>query len=290
MIAPIMREFHVLFDELSAQGGGSAPLDPAMASYGGLVFPPPPPTRPWIYANFVQTIDGIVSLLGDEASGADIGGLPEDRWLMDLLRAHADAVILGMGTLRAEQRLERPRPRGPVFRIVHPELEQLRVRLGRGRQRNILVTARAAFQLGDYAVFDGELVDATVVTTHEGARSLDSQRGRHPHVDIVAVDPAGDSVDLVQAIAALQQRYGIRYLLCEGGPSLYSGMLTAGLIDEEFLTVAPLEVGAMSAHGPRPTVLPGIGLSRQDAVRWRWLSCRKVADYQFHRFRREAAS
>ena len=180
MIAPIMREFHVLFDELSAQGGGSAPLDPAMASYGGLVFPPPPPTRPWIYANFVQTIDGIVSLLGDEASGADIGGLPEDRWLMDLLRAHADAVILGMGTLRAEQRLERPRPRGPVFRIVHPELEQLRTRLGRGRQRNILVTARAAFQLGDYAVFDGELVDATVLTTHEGARSLDSQRARHP--------------------------------------------------------------------------------------------------------------
>ena len=67
-------------------------------------------------------------------------------------------------------------------------------------------------------------------------------------------------------------------------------MLTAGLIDEEFLTVSPLEVGAMSAHGPRPTVLPGVGLSRQDAVRWRWLSCRKVADYQFHRFRREAAS
>jgi riboflavin biosynthesis pyrimidine reductase len=288
MIATIMRDFQVLFDELSGLAEDSAPLDPAMARYGQLAFPPPPPTRPWIYANFVQTLDGIVSLLGDEASGADIGGLPEDRWLMDLLRAHADAVILGMGTLRTEQRLQRPRPRGPVFRIVDPELQQLRARLGRRRERNVLVTARAAFQLSDYAVFDGELVDATVVTTHEGARRLDSQRERHPNVDIVAVDPAGDSVDLPQAIAALQQRYGIRYLLCEGGPSLYSGMLTAGLIDEKFLTVSPIEVGAMSAHGPRPTVLPGVSLSKQDAVRWRWLSCRKVADYQFHRFRREA--
>jgi riboflavin biosynthesis pyrimidine reductase len=286
-----MRDFQLLFDDdLQGSGEGSAPPDPAMARYGKLVFPPAPPTRPWIYANFVQTLDGIVSLLGDEASGSDIGGLPEDRWLMDLLRAHADAVILGMGTLRTEQRLQRPRPRGPVFRIVHPELEQLRARLGRGRQRNVLVTARAAFQFSDFAVFDGELVDATVVTTHEGARRLDSQRERHPAVDIIAVDPAGDSLNLAQAIAALQQRYGIRYLLCEGGPSLYSGMLTAGLIDEKFLTVSPIEVGALSAHGPRPTVLPGISLSRQDAVRWRWLSCRKVAGYQFHRFRREASS
>jgi riboflavin biosynthesis pyrimidine reductase len=286
-----MRDFELLFDDvLLAPGDGSGPLDPAIARYGKLVFPPPPPTRPWIYANFVQTLDGIVSLLGDEASGADIGGLPEDRWLMDLLRSHADAVILGMGTLRAEQRLQRPRPRGPIFRIVHPELQQLRARLGRGRERNVLVTARAAFQLGDFAVFDGELVDATVVTTHAGARNLDPQRERHPAVDIIAVDPAGDSVDLSQAVAALQQRYGIRYLLCEGGPSLYSGMLTAGLIDEKFLTVSPIEVGAMSAHGTRPTVLPGVSLSKQDAVRWRWLSCRKVADYQFHRFRREASS
>lgn len=284
-----MRDFQLLFDH-DLPGEGSAPPDAALARYGKLVFPPPPPTRPWIYANFVQTLDGIVSLLGDEAGGSDIGGLPEDRWLMDLLRAHADAVILGMGTLRAEQRLQRPRPRGPVFRIVHPELEQLRTRLGRGRQRNVLVTARAAFQLGDYAVFDGELVDATVVTTHEGALRIDSQRGRHPAVDIVAVDPAGDSVNLSQAIAALQERYGIRYLLCEGGPSLYSGMLTAGLIDEKFLTVSPIEVGAMSAHGTRPTVLPNISLSKQDAVHWRWMSCRKVAGYQFHRFRREAAS
>jgi len=286
-----MRDFQPLFDDtLLDQDEASPPPDPAMARYGRLVFPPPPSTRPWIYANFVQTLDGIVSLLGDEASGSDIGGLPEDRWLMDLLRAHADAVILGMGTLRAEQRLERPRPRGPVFRIVAPELQQLRARLGRRRERNILVTARAAFQLSDYAVFDGDRVDATVVTTHEGARNLEPQRASHPALDIIAVDPAGDSVNLPQAIAELQRRYAIRYLLCEGGPSLYSGMLTAGLIDEMFLTVSPLEVGAISAHGPRPTVLPGVSLSKQDAVHWRWLSCRKVADYQFHRFRREASS
>ena len=161
----------------------------------------------------------------------------------------------------------------------------MRSRLRGGRERNILVSARADFQLSDYAVFDGLHVDATVVTTHEGARRLEAQR--HSSVDILAAGTAGDGIDLRQAVALIQERYGVRYLLCEGGPSLYGSMLTAGLIDEKFLTVSPIEVGAMSASGPRPTVLRGVGLGKKDAVRWRWLSCRKVGDHQFHRLRRE---
>jgi 5-amino-6-(5-phosphoribosylamino)uracil reductase len=106
-------------------------------------------------------------------------------------------------------------------------------------------------------------------------------------VDIIAVDGAeGGGVDLRKAVAALEERYGIRYLLCEGGPVLYSGMIKAGLIDEKFVTVSPMEVGRLSAYGPRPTVLPEVGFSKEEAVRWHWLSCRKVDDYQFHRFRR----
>jgi riboflavin biosynthesis pyrimidine reductase len=279
-----MRDFQVLFDHAEP----SELPDPAMAPYGNLGFPTPSADKPWVYANFVQTLDGIVSLLGDEAGGADIAGLPEDRWLMDLLRAHADAVILGMGTLREEQRMARPRARGPVFRIVDPALQQLRVKLHRGRERNVLVTARAEFQMSDYAVFDGDLVDVTVVTSRQGALRLERQH--NPIVDILAVDelPAG-GLDLRQAIASLHQRHGIRYLLCEGGPGLYSAMLTASLIDEGFVTVSPIEVGGMSASGPRPTMLPGVGFSKETAIHFHWLSCRKLGDHQFHRFRRKPA-
>ena len=77
------------------------------------------------------------------------------------------------------------------------------------------------------------------------------------------------------------------YLLCEGGPGLYSEMLLAGLIDEQFVTVLPIEVGRLAPRGRGPTVLPNVGFSNADAVRWSWLSCRKVGDYQFHRFRRK---
>jgi len=291
MITGVMDEFQILFDDdLFDDGECSRLLDPAMARYGKLGFPAAAAGRPWIYANFVQTLDGIVSMLGDEAGGADIAGLPEDRWLMDLLRAHADAVMLGMGTLREEQRMRRPRTRGPVFRIVDAGLQQLRAHLHRGRERNVLVTARADFQMSDYAVFDGEHVDVTVLTTREGAERLEAQRSSHAWVDILGVDAAATGgVDLRQAMAALKQRYGINYLLCEGGPTLYSGMITAELIDEKFLTVSPVEVGRLSAQGPRPTVLPEVGFSKKDAVRWSWLSCRKVGDHQFHRFRRKVS-
>src|SRR6266542_3403724 len=116
-----MRNFEVLFDD----GEDPGPFGPAMASYGKLGFPSPA-GRPWIYANFVQTLDGIVSLLGENASGSDIAQNEEDRWLMDLLRAHANAVLLGLGILVLEKQLGRPHPRGPVFHIVERTLQQLR--------------------------------------------------------------------------------------------------------------------------------------------------------------------
>jgi riboflavin biosynthesis pyrimidine reductase len=281
-----MHDFQVLFDH----GEHSELLDLAMSPYGKLGFPAPPQGRPWIYANFVQSLDGVVSLLGEESGGGDISELAEDRWLMDLLRAHADALLLGMGTVREEQRLARPRPRGPVFRIMDPAMRQLRAKLRRGRERNVLVSARGDFQMSDFAVFDGEHVDVTVLTTAEGAGRLEAQP-HSPAVEIVAVESAGGAggagIDLRQAVGVLRERYGTRYLLCEGGPHLFSGMLAAGLMDEQFLTVAPKMVGRKGPGGERPSLLPEVGWKNAEAPRWSWLSCRKVGEHQFHRFRRK---
>src|ERR1035441_10503048 len=128
--------FEVLFDHAEP----SPFADEALAPYGNFGFPAPPADRPWIYTNFVQSLDGIVSLLGKHASGAEIAQSRADRWLMDLLRAHADAVIMGMNTLREEQRNRGPESRGIVFQLADPSRLKLRERLGKGRQRNIFVT------------------------------------------------------------------------------------------------------------------------------------------------------
>jgi hypothetical protein len=67
---------------------------------------PLPRAQPYVFSNFVTTLDGVVSLnTKGHASGADISGFSsQDRMVMGLLRAIADVVIIGSGTLGADRR------------------------------------------------------------------------------------------------------------------------------------------------------------------------------------------
>jgi riboflavin biosynthesis pyrimidine reductase len=285
--------FEILFDRAEP-----SPIDDAAYKpYGNLGFPEPPPDRPWIYSNFVQSLDGIVSLLGKHASGGDISQSSDDRWLMDLLRAHADGIVMGMSTLREEQRRRGPDSRGIVFRVADPTLRELRAKLGKGRERNIFITRAADLDLSRLKVFDGDVVDSAVLTSPKAAEALREQ-GTHPNVAIVAAGE-GDTLDLRAAIAKLRQEHGVQYLLCEGGPTVYGNLARLDLIDEKFITVAPVETGqavpseqertAAEQATPqlvRPTVFGGPGFTYEHMTRWRWMSSRKAGDHEFNRYRR----
>jgi riboflavin biosynthesis pyrimidine reductase len=289
-----IRPFDVLFDHAEP-----SPLqDEAYAAYGNFGFPAPPAGRPWIYSNFVQSLDGITSLLGKHGSGGEISQSREDRWLMDLLRAHADGLLMGMNTMLEEQRSRGPESRGIVFQVADPKLRELRTRLGKWRERNIFVTRAVDLDLSRYKVFDGDVVDAAVLTSPAGAARLRSQ-GSHPHIAVIAAGD-GESFDLPQAIGKVRDTLGIEYLLCEGGPTLYGSLARADLVDEKFMTVSPVEVGqavppeqeriATEGSAPglrRPTVFGGPGFTRENITHWTWLSCRKVSDHQFNRYRRK---
>src|SRR5579862_303247 len=288
------RRFEVLFDSAEP-----SPIEhPGYAPYGNLGFPLPPAGRPWIYSNFVQSLDGITSLLGEHASGGEISQSTEDRWLMDLLRAHADAILLGMNTLREEQRARGPESRGIVFRVADPTLRELRGKLGKRRERNIFISRAAELDLSRHKVFDGDVVDAAVLTSPAGAERLRSQ-GKHPHVEIIAAGE-GERRDLPGAIRKLREELGIEYLLCAGRPTVYGNLARADLVDEKFMTVAPIEVGQVVPAEQdrireeqtlpvllRPTVFGGAGFTRERVTRWRWMSCRKAGDHEFNRYRRE---
>jgi len=285
--------FDVLFDHAES----SAVDDPAYEPYGNLGFPPVPPRRPWIYTNFVQSLDGITTLLGKNASGGEISQSAEDRWLMDLLRAHADGLLMGMNTLREEQRARGQESRGIVFRVVEPALQQLRRKLGKARERNIFVTRAADLDLSKHKVFDGDVVDAAVLTSPSGAERLRAQ-GSHPQVAIISGGDK-DHFDLSQAISKLREELDVHHLLCEGGPTLYGSLARADLVDEKFLTISPVEVGQVVPPEQerlpaeqavsvllRPTVFGGTGFTREKMTRWHWMSARKAGDHQFNRYRR----
>ena len=165
-----VRNFQILFDDAEP----SHIQHPAFAPYGQLGFPAAHNERPWTYANFVQSIDGVASFKGPHAAGSDISQSAEDRWLMDLLRAHADAIITGIHTL-VEETLSAPKlneGRGPVYRIEEESLRDLRAKLGRKREKVIFVTASGGVDPRAYRVFDGDQMDALILTTKAGAARL----------------------------------------------------------------------------------------------------------------------
>ena len=296
-LADPIRRFEVLFDKAEPSPIEHAGYEP----YGNVGFPAPPADRPWIYANFVQSLDGIVSLLGEHASGGEISKSADDRWLMDLLRAHADGVLMGMSTLREEQRARGPESRGAVFRVVDPVLRDLRTKLGKDRERNIFVTSAVGLDLSRYKVFDGDLVEPVIVTSPAGAERLRAQ-SKGSQVTIVAAGDA-EQFDWPRAMARLREELGIRYLLCEGGPTVYGSLARADLIDEKFMTVSPVETGQLVPPQQqrimeeraipvllRPTVFAGPGYTRENITHWRWMSCRQAGDHQFNRYRRERSA
>ena len=288
-----MRNFELLFDDAEP----SALSHPGYAPYGRLGFPAPHADRPWTYANFVQSIDGIASFKGKHAAGSDISQSAEDRWLMDLLRAHADAILMGVNTL-VEETLSWPElngGRGPVYYIEDEKLRDLRARLGRAAEKVIFVTASAAVDPRAYRVFDGDLMQAFILTTRAGAARLKA-RDAEAQVIIAGEDK---TIDLPGAMRILRAEMGIRYLLCEGGPTLYGSMARAALIDEKFVTVSPVEIGLLAPEEEvlptskaggmmnlRPTTFTFPGFAKENTPWYRWMSCRRVGDHQFNRYRR----
>jgi len=290
-----VRNFEILFDDAEP----ALIEHPGFAPYGKMGFPSAHTGRPWTYANFVQSIDGVASFKGPHAAGSDISQSAEDRWLMDLLRAHADAIITGIHTL-VEETLSAPRlndGRGPVYCIEDEALRALRAKLGRKREKVIFVTASGSVDPRAYRVFDGDLMDALILTTEAGAARL---QGR---IDKVQVIVAGQdkTIDLPVAMRILRKEMEVEHLLCEGGPTLYGSMARAGLIDEKFVTVSPVEIGllvppeqetspagAANQLNVRPTTFMFPGFTKETAPWWRWMSCRRVGDHQFNRYRRKA--
>ena len=99
-----MEPIRTLFATQPTGPSGTALPEGLRARYdGNLSFPPASEERPYCITNFVSTLDGVVSFnLPGQSEGAQISNSnEEDRFIMGLLRASADAVVVGSGTLQA---------------------------------------------------------------------------------------------------------------------------------------------------------------------------------------------
>jgi riboflavin biosynthesis pyrimidine reductase len=188
-----------------------------------------------LYANFVQTVDGVVAIPSMERSNALIAaGSETDRFLMGLLRASADAVLIGSGTLAGSPRALW-RAEG-AFPPAAEAFAELRRRLDRPRHAEVaVVTGSGALDPAHPLLEEGALV----LTTAAGARRLRSALPAASTLVDLGDAPEPDAHSIVGALRAR----GHERILSEAGPHLFRSLLAADDVDELFLTVSPLLLG-----------------------------------------------
>jgi riboflavin-specific deaminase-like protein len=181
-----------------------------------------PAGRPFVAVNMVSSADGKATLAGRTATMSS----EADRELFHHLRAATDGILVGAGTVRIERY-------GRVTKS--PELRAKREREG-VRPDAVAVVASATLNLpGDVPLLSDP--DSHVIIVTLSHHKVEGARAR---IDYVR-EP------LPEALGRLRQEFGIRSLLCEGGPTLNSSLFSEHLADELFLTVAPTIAGAGEA-------------------------------------------
>jgi riboflavin-specific deaminase-like protein len=219
--------------------------------YEDISFPKADPTarRPYVAINMVSSLDG------KAATGGKAGaiGSPADRLLMRTLRARADAVMIGAGTLRAEK----------LTLAVPESLARARKALGlKPQPLSVVATTTGDLPLQTnllgpspenlLVLVPPEISEERLATLSSRAKTevVVAQRRPTDREGLVGQKGTRPSLDLSEALCTLKRRYAVDVLLVEGGPALNHALISSGLADELFLTLAPKLLG-----GSRPEAL-----------------------------------
>lgn len=281
MTDQILRPLDTLYDD---EAGEALPLPAALAALYGRLPMPLHPERAHIIANFVTTLDGVVSLNvpGKSGGGEISGNNRHDRIVMGLLRAVADAVIVGANTARAV-----PRHVWTAEHIYPPLADayrQLRATLGKtDAPLNVIVTESGNVNL-DLPVFQSGKVAVLILSSEQGARRI-SEYPLPPHTQVQAAVES-ERVSAHSILDAVQQVRRSEIILVEGGAQLLGDFLAEHCLDELFLTLAP-QIAGRNTSSERPGLVMG-KLFAPEHPRWGSLaSIKRGGNHLFLRYRFE---
>jgi riboflavin-specific deaminase-like protein len=209
----------------------------AIEAWEGLKFADlAPDHRPYVVLNMVATADGAATVGHRTAPISNSA----DRQLFHELRAHVDAVMVGAATVRIER----------YGRLVRdPQRRERRVARGLAPDPLAVVASRRLTLTPDLPLLADPHSRVVVLTASDAELS-----GCAADVSYLRSAP-GVEVDLAAMLARLRTEFGVRSVLCEGGPHLNTALLPAGLVDELFLSIAPVlagSAGSLSIAGRAP--------------------------------------
>lgn len=222
--------------------------------------------RPRVLVNVAISVDGKIDSFAREGAGFS-SRLDRDR--MDELRAGADALVVGAGTIRSED---------PPLKVRDPSRRHRRVAEGRHEQLTVVVLSRGG-EIPEDARFLREPARRRILAmpasgaTGSPGLGLDSlvAQGR------LAVFRAGEKdCDLAALLDELASD-GHETVLVEGGGDVLAAFLDADLIDEMYVTICPCLIGGRDA----PTPVEGAGWSLARRRRMELVSVERAGDELF---------
>ncbi|WP_417233524.1 pyrimidine reductase family protein [Arthrobacter sp.] len=204
-------------------------------------YAPAPGPDPFVRFNFVSSADGAATSNG--TSGPL--GTAADQRIFALLRRHADVILVGAGTIRAE---------GYAGELLDHQAQEWRRARGLPGHPGIAVVSGSLDLDPASDFFTASPVPVLVLTTAAADASRRSALERVADV----VTAGQDDVDPGLVVELLAGR-GHRMVHSEGGPTLFASFQRADRVDSLCLTTSPVLVGGGErriavgeAGGPRP--------------------------------------
>lgn len=188
------------------------------------------PAPAGVRANMMFSADGAAAFRGRAGPLSS----PADQRLLLALRAYADVILVGAGTARAEKY-------GPVR--LSPEHHAQRRQLGLSEAPPPIAVVSGSGRVPD-TILDSP-TPPILITSARGAGQATRQS------DCRTLVFGDDSVDVARAVEGLREE-GMHRILCEGGPTLLDTLVTADLVDELCVTLAPRLVGNQPVGGGTP--------------------------------------
>jgi riboflavin-specific deaminase-like protein len=220
-----------------------------------------------VAVNFALTWDGKVSTRNFTPS--DFSS-PLDKHRLLEIRAGGDALLVGARTISADNM---------TMGLPDPELRAARLRRGQSEYPLRVIVSNSGEISPDLRLFSFDYSPVVIFST---ARMSAVRRKELEKFATVRCSESSQ-LDLREALAILRREYGVKKVVCEGGPRLFRALLEQGVVQEVNLTLCPRIFGGQSA--PTLTGLPGEFLPK--SLRYRLKRMEIVGDEAFLRYRVE---
>jgi 2,5-diamino-6-(ribosylamino)-4(3H)-pyrimidinone 5'-phosphate reductase len=213
--------------------------------------------RPFIFINSAMSADGKLST--KERKQVRISGkLDFER--VDELRAKADAVMVGIGTVLSDN---------PSLTVKSPKRKAARIASGKSENPARIIVDSAARTPLDSDIFEkGDGIRIIAVSNAASSEDVEKLEKK-----ALVIRTGTDKVDLPAFVKKLKE-IGINTLMVEGGATLNWGMLSSSLVDEIYTFIGNLIIGGATA----PTFTDGEGFSESEILGLELISAEKTEE------------